>query len=198
MNKLSKEKRSQLALTVVMILVVGTGLYMGLIRYQQAKIRTLAVEKEKGNRKLAKISEIFRSGSQIETELAVIRKELDSREDEMVSDDLYSSMINNIRKFKLAYPVEIQQFNSKGQADLNLFPRFPYKQFTVSILGTAYYHDLGKFIADFENKFRSSRILNLELTTDPSQAAGEGEKLIFRMEIVSLVKPGGPSSEKKP
>ena len=69
-----------------------------------------------------------------------------------------------------------------------MLPQFPYKQIRVNINGTAYYHDLGKFIADFENTFPHIRIVNL--TIEPVNTADPGnEKLSFRMDIVALVKP---------
>jgi len=189
MKKISKEKRNQLALVTVMIALVATGLYMSLIRYQQTKLQILTLEKEKAAKKLNQISETSHTSGKIEAELASVTKELVNREEIMASDDLYASLINTIRKFKMSYDVDIKQFSSKGAASMNLVPRFPYQQFTVTILGSAHYHDLGKFIADFENHFRSSRILNLELTPDSSMDSSSQEKLAFRMDIVSLVRP---------
>jgi hypothetical protein len=75
-------------------------------------------------------------------------------------------------------------------SDVDLLPKFPYKQLKVSVTGTAYYHDLGKFIADFENTFPHIRITNLTVDTGGATAEG-GEKLAFRMEVVALVKPMG-------
>lgn len=200
MKKLSKEKKNQLALVTVMTALIATGLYMGLIRYQQAKLRSLAVEREKAAKKLGQIEDTSRSRQRIEADLTAITKELNTREGSMAADDLYASAINTIRKFKLDYDVDIKQFNSKGAASMNLIPRFPYEQFTVTIIGNAFYHDLGKFIADYENQFRSSRILNVELMPDSSQEAAGDEKLAFRLDVVSLVKPGHApaTSEKKP
>jgi Tfp pilus assembly protein PilO len=186
MNKLTKEKRNQLVLTVVIILLIAMGLYSGLIRYQQATLRNLDLEHQKANKKLTQMDEISKSGSKVDAELAGVTKELADRENEMASGDLYASMINSIRDFNKPYPVEIKQFASKGSSEMNLFTKYPYQQFTVSVTGTAYYHDIGKFIADFENHFRSSRILNLDLLPDNSK---EKEKLTFKMDIVSLIKP---------
>jgi hypothetical protein len=45
------------------------------------------------------------------------------------------------------------------------------------------------FIADFENQFQFARIINLDVTPNTGQAAGEPEKLTFKMDIVFLVKP---------
>ena len=47
-------------------------------------------------------------------------------------------------------------------------PSFPFKQVKFTITGTAYYHDLGKFIANFENTFPHIRVVNLQIQPDPS------------------------------
>ena len=58
------------------------------------------------------------------------------------------------------------------------------KKVTLTVAGTAYYHDLGKFLAGFENEFPHIRLLNLDV--NPSPAAGDAEKLVFKMDIVYL------------
>jgi hypothetical protein len=68
---------------------------------------------------------------------------------------------------------------------VDLFTAFPYKQIRFTINGKAYYHDLGKFIADFENNFPHARVVNLVIDS----ASSDGEKLSFRMDIIVLVKP---------
>ena len=71
---------------------------------------------------------------------------------------------------------------------MDLLPSFPYKQIQFTINGTAYYHDLGKFIADFENNFPHARMVNLVI--EPASGAdSSNEKLSFRMDIIALVKP---------
>ena len=75
--------------------------------------------------------------------------------------------------------------------EVDLMPHFPYKQLKVTVGGTAYYHDLGKFIADFENTYPHARIANL--TLEPvGGTADSGEKLAFRMDIIALANPTGP------
>ena len=50
------------------------------------------------------------------------------------------------------------------------------------------------FVADFENRFRFARIINLDV--EPNSAGGtnerEREKLNFKMDVVFLVKPKQP------
>jgi hypothetical protein len=107
----------------------------------------------------------------------------------MAAGDLYSWMFTTLRRFQKGYKVEIPQISSVTSSPMNLLPRFPYQQATVSVGGTAHYHELGRFIADFENAFPYMRISNLTLDLNTSPATGDYEKLSFKMEIVSLVKP---------
>ena len=64
---------------------------------------------------------------------------------------------------------------------------FRFKQVRFTVTGTAYYHDLGRFIADFENAFPHIRVVNLQL--QPADVTGSDEKLSFRMDILALVQP---------
>jgi hypothetical protein len=73
-----------------------------------------------------------------------------------------------------------------------MFPKFPYKAVQFSLRGTAYFHDFGKFLADFENRFPYLRVQNLELEPAATTSANnteDAEKLSFRLEIVTLVNP---------
>jgi hypothetical protein len=72
-----------------------------------------------------------------------------------------------------------------------MFPKFPYKAAAFNVRGSAYYHDLGQFLADFENSFPYARIQNLEIEPGAVSASGtaETEKLSFRLEIVTLINP---------
>ena len=120
-------------------------------------------------------------------------------ERDMPSGDLYLTLVNTIRKFNENYAVQISQFTPNGaDTAVNLLPRFPYRQVTVSISGAGHYHDLGKFVADFENQFPTSRILNLDLSPASVTAADDKEKLTFKMDIVSLVASSGNKSASNP
>ena len=109
----------------------------------------------------------------------------------MAVGDLYSWMINMVSTFRRDYAnVELPQFGPSAVAeDMNLFPKFPYKQATLSVGGKAHYHDLGVFISDLENKYPHLRILNLDLRQSEGGSGVDKEKLAFTMEIVALVKP---------
>ena len=71
---------------------------------------------------------------------------------------------------------------------MNLLPNFPYKQATLSLVGTAHFHDFGRFLADLENQFPHIRVVNLSLELNQSPAAEDQETVSFKLDIVTLVK----------
>ena len=103
----------------------------------------------------------------------------------MASGDLYSWTYNTLRQFKQQYKVEIPEIGHPVVGAVDLLPAFPYQQLSFSITGKAYYHDLGKFVADFENAFPHARVTDLVIVP----VGGETEELSFRMDIIALVKP---------
>lgn len=192
MSRLSKDKRNQVILVALMTLLVVVGLWYSLIRYQQENLKKINDQRNVELTKLSQIQDTIKHSKELEEDLLSVSNTLATQEEDMVSGDLYSAMVNSIRKFKLRHKIEIPQFDSVGTAmDVNLLPKFPYKQVTMTISGTAHYHDLGKFIADFENQFPFSRILNLELVPASASGPEEKDKLAFRMDIVCLVHPDG-------
>ncbi len=191
MNKLPKEKRNQLVLVILIIAVGIAGIWYGLINFQKQYLQDLADRKGSAQEKLKKIQLAIKNADQTEAELAAAGKKLADLEDDMGSGDLFSWVVNKqLRPFIAPYKVEIPQFSQLEVKEMNLLPKFPYKQATVRVGGKAHFHDLGRFLADFENTFPYFRVLNLEMEPVPLSAEGDKEKLSFSMDIIALVKPG--------
>ena len=188
MNTLPKEKRAQLALACIITLLVMGGLYFGLIRRQQETLRGFAKKLEEAHQNLDRIQETRKRSANVEAELAIVTAALARLEENMASGDRYLWMLNTVRQFKKSYEaVDILQYSTIVEGTTTLLPRFPYRQAKMSVSGTAFYHDLGRFIADLENQFLQVRIQNLELS--PAADKSSDERLLFKMEIVTLVKP---------
>jgi Tfp pilus assembly protein PilO len=199
MNRISKEKRNQLILVGIVAVAVVAGLWFGIIRSQQEELRSLAEKKTEDQTKLSQIQDTIKNSEKAKTELLAVNNQLTLAEHDMPSGDLYLSLVNTIRKFQGQYAVQISQFTPNGgDAPVNLLPKFPYRQVTVSITGMAHYHDLGKFVADFENEFPTSRILNLDLSPSSVTSSEDKEKLAFKMDVVSLVASTGNRSASNP
>jgi hypothetical protein len=91
----------------------------------------------------------------------------------------------------LGYQVDIPQFGRETPSEVGIFPKFPYRAAVFNVKGSAYYHDFGKFLADFENAFPYIRVQNIELDSlaDSSGSRESSEKLNFKMELLTLVRP---------
>ncbi len=192
MTKLSKEKKNQLVVAIILILAGIAGLYFGLISFQLRHLKDLADNKVKMADKLSRVEQSIKNADLIDKDLSATSKKLTDLEDDMANpSDVNSWLFNNIRQFKLAYKaVDVPQMSTPEVKDMNMMPRFPYKQVSLTIGGTAYFHDLGKFIADYENQYPHSRVVNLDIEPSPSMMGGERERLTFKMDIITLVKPG--------
>jgi hypothetical protein len=114
--------------------------------------------------------------------------QLRKSEADIASGDIYAWIYDTIRRFKTGYNLNIPTVSQPAIGEVDLIPNFPYKQLKLSLVGTGYYHDLGKFVADFENNFPHMRLVNLSIQT-ASDPNGASEQLSFRMDVVALVKP---------
>ncbi len=192
-RKMTKGKRNQIIGVILATLLVLGGLGYGLIKRQYDSLQVLAKKKGEDDSKLQLMETAVKNADELNATLAEVAKALGEKEATMASGDLYSWSINTLKSFKSNHKVEIPQFGDISQPTaVNLLPRFPYKQATFNVSGKAYYHDLGRFITDFENQYPFMRVVNLTLDLDPSPAAGDREKLLFKMDVITLVKPGNP------
>ena len=185
MKKLSKEKRNQLIIVVIVTVAILAVIGFGLIRSQFASLSQIENDKNDADTKLQNIKNIIKNDDAMAIELTEVTNTLLHAEEDMASGDLYSWTYNTIRRFKQQYKVEIPEIGHPTIGNVDLLPSFPYKQIQFSINGTAYYHDLGKFIADFENNFPHSRMVRLVI----EPGGDNSEKLSFKMEIITLMKP---------
>ena len=197
MNKLSKDKKQQLILVCV-----GAAAALGLIWWQgilplQDRNSKFAAKIIESRQKEADASKLVKATPQIREELEALSTKLALVEDRMVSGDTNVWIRTAIIGFKStgAYRVEIPQFSTADGVKVGVLPEFPYDAAKYRITGSAYYHNLGRFLADLENYFPYARVQNLELY--PADASAEDrEKLNFSMEIVALIKPAAAKTDK--
>lgn len=195
MNKLSKEKRDRIIAVAIVATLAIVGLWFGLIRTQKATLDERRQSALKAQEKVVNAKRRVEKEKQVQSELEEAKQQLKEVEDGMASGDLYSWLILTVNKFRARYKVEIPQFSREQITDVNIIPGFPYRSATFTLRGTAYYHDFGKFIADFENAYPFIRLANLELEPIGLPPAGtqvnseEQEKLSFRFDLITLIKP---------
>jgi Tfp pilus assembly protein PilO len=191
MNKLPKEKRDQLILVCMGTLLLLILIVFGLIRPQYDNISAINAKINAARKDLQSKEDTIKKADTVSTQLADLTYTLSQAEGDLVSGDPAQWIYNTIRNFKEHYKVDISVNSQLSMGEVDLLPHFPYKQLKVTLGGTAYYHDLGKFIADFENAFPHARFANL--TLEPVGGTGDNsEKLTFRMDIIALANPTGP------
>jgi len=185
MNRLSKEKRNQLILVIFGTVVALLLIYFCLISPENNSLLKVAVSKRKADAQLRQIVDTINLSGDTTSEMTDAAYNLLHAEEDIASGDIYAWTYDQIHQFNKSYKVDMPSISQPVISDVDILPLFPYNQLRVSVSGTAYYHDLGKFIADFENTFPHIRVVNIVL--DPANDGSE--KLSFRMDIVALVKP---------
>jgi len=189
MKRLPPAKRNQLIGVIIATLGLICLVYVVLIRPQDQKNNELGMSIKSETDRLGLYEKAIQQLTATSNALAAVSLQLAHSEGDVASGDLYAWTVDTMRRFKTNYRVEIPSIGEPSQpGNCDLLGGFPYKQIRFTLSGTAYYHDLGKFIADFENNFSHCQVINL--SADPANDNGaSGEKLNFRMDIVALVKP---------
>jgi hypothetical protein len=186
MKKLPKEKRNQVILVWLVTLgVLAAGGFVVLRAQLDAKSRAASnLEARKSQYK--HMTELLEGKEALEQKAAAASQDLAKLEYQMAdSVDVFSWAINTLRDFNQSRNVDIPQKSQPVSGANTLLPDFPYNEARLTVAGTAFFQDLGLFLADFENKFPFARITNVDI----QPATSGDEKLSFRMDIIFLLKP---------
>ena len=195
MKNLSKEKRDRLLFIGVGTFALILVMWFVLISSQRKSVETIAKQIVDQQNKVGSAERLIATSAEITNRKESAQKKLRAIEEGMASGDMYSWIIQTLNKFCVGRKVDIPQFSREVTMDVGVLPKFPYKAAVFNIRGTAHFHDLGKFVADFENAFPFIRLQNIEMEQINSSGAtatgsvGDPEKLAFRMEIVTLINP---------
>lgn len=192
MKKLPKEKRDKVIMVWMLVAMAVTAWYFVVLKWQLAVKDTARNVAEKRRMQHEDMTAMLKMKDKVTQEADEKGAALAALEAKMVSGDVFSWINTTVREFKQSREVDIPQISQPSPGDTSqLLPKFPYRQATVTVAGTGFYHDIGMFIADFENQFKFARIINLDI--EPGSSAGadakEVGKLNFKMDIIFLVKP---------
>jgi hypothetical protein len=193
-KNLPKEKRDQLLLITIGTVAVSIGLYFGLVKLQKRSLERMISQTAEQQEKVGSAMRLVTTHEETQEDLEDNLAKLKNIEQAMASGDMYSWIITTINRFRADRKVEIPQFSREIAMEVGVFPKFPYKAAMFHVRGTAHFHELGKFIADFENAFPHIRIQNIDMEPAGQSAATttqvtDPEKLAFKMEIVALINP---------
>jgi Tfp pilus assembly protein PilO len=192
MKNLSKEKRNRLILIGLGTVVIIAAIWQALVTTQKHSLEIMAQQIRDKKAKVDSAQRLVNSSSQIQKNLEGTSEKLKAIENDMASGDMYSWIILTVNKFREGYKVEIPQYSREVPCEVGMFSKFPYRAALFTLRGNAYFHDLGKFLADFENRFPYIRVQNLTVEPAASSAANntsDSEKLAFQMELVTLINP---------
>ncbi len=195
LKALSAEKKQHLAAVGMGTVLALVALYMLLIAPARQALAQLQTQTAEAEKKYTDADRLVRRGPAVQEELDRLEARLNSIESGMVDSDPVQWIRSTEIKFRAQapYAVDIPNFPFRGQGEMTMIPDFPYRAANYLFGGSAYYHDLGRYLADWENQFPYMRILNLEITPDDpgpfAAAADDRERLNFTFEVSVLVKP---------
>lgn len=194
-SRMPKEKRDKVILVGLGTVAACAGVYFALINLQLETLKGEEKRRVEAEQKVAQGRTTLKLETTVEQSYKDAAARLKAEEAHLAApSDMYSWFIQTMNDFRLGYNVDIPQYSRETPTEVGVFPKFPYHAATFTISGTAHYHDLGKFLADFENQHPYFRVQNLEMepAADPGNSASTREKLTFRMNLLTLVRPIAP------
>jgi len=192
MSKLSKDKRDKIILVTLVTAAASAAIWLLVIKPQNETLKNARAEVIKSRDQLKRGQTALTTQAQINASYENATEKLKHRESGMAApNDMYSWLIQTLNSFRAGYRVDIPQFGRELPSEVGIFPQFPYRAALFNVRGSAFYHDFGRFLADFENAFPYIRVQNIELdaATDSGVSRESGEKLNFKMELLTLVRP---------
>ena len=196
---LSSEKKQHLIVVALGTVIALALVYVFLVSPAQGALKKLGTQITEAEKKYTEADRLRKRNDAVREEMEKLEERLGAIEAGMVTGDpvLWIRSTENKFRSQAPYKVEIPNFPFRGHGDMSMIPEFPYKAAAYSFSGVAYFHDLGKYLADWENQYPYMRVLSLEMTPEDSGSAsasasasgGEREKLAFSFEVSALVKP---------
>lgn len=190
-SAITPAKRNQLILLALGTAAVCALIWwfvIGPLRQSHGTRRAFIVEAQE---KHTAVTKNMRLAESIQKDHDETQVKLEQAEEGMAQGDIYRWAIRVLRAKAPAHHVELSTFEPPAEVDWSFHPALRYRMSGVSVAGSAYYHDLGNFLATVENTFPTMRLerLQLESTRGAGKPSDEAEKLNFRLTWVTLVKP---------
>jgi Tfp pilus assembly protein PilO len=186
MTKLTKGQREKLIGIAVGTVAAMGALWFFVVSAEQSQLKEINKKTEKMKETVSSATKLVRSSLEVGLELTNRLNVLERREDGLAPDhDPYSWMLDKIGKFiQPRTGVNMREMSREELSDKGPIPHFPYRWATFHIKGVGFYHDFGKFFADFENTFPYFSIQNVEIAPATGQSE-QAEKLAYSFDIVA-------------
>lgn len=196
--KLSKTKRDRLILVAIITVALSAGVWQLFIQTAKGRLDNARQLEAAALQKYQEAAGFLEKNPALESEALARSNQLAQAE---------STMANRSDPFSWSYQL-IMRATNQANARLELrevtrpqtpgavgiIPDFPYQAVTFELRGLAFYEELGRFLADFENRhpFFQTRNLQLGLVRDAEESGNSQagtERLSFRVDVVALVQP---------
>jgi hypothetical protein len=154
MAKLTREKRDQLILTALMSAMILVAVWMLLISPTREALVKLAAEVSATDDQLTDARRVVARVAQIEVEMKATAKFLSVMEQDMVEGDPNLWIRRALNDFygQAKRSIVLPSIGVPSPGEIGVLPDFPYKAMAFRLSGKGYYHEIGKFISDFENR----------------------------------------------
>lgn len=195
MNFSPQQRRNLLALSVVTLGVL-LAFWFFLIAPARAKLKQSSEAENSLSQKIAAKKQVIRNAEELKAKFAETSLALGAAEEKMVSGDPYLWIYKMLKDFEVPQKIEFPKIDRPQFVELNLPVNIFYKTISFNVVGAATFHDLGAFLARFENLYPHIHIQHLEM--EPVGVSGvNDDKLSFAIEFRALVRPA-PVSNKTP
>ncbi|GEM_PF-758259 len=190
MPPLNPEKRKQLILLMLGAGAAVSVLWFAAIRPLQASIAEFRTKTGEVQGKIDSANRAILLSDRFRTDFEAARRKLHQAEQGIAKGDVYRWIINTLLDFQAGFKeIELTDFEQPQIGELPMPPALPYRAATFYLSGIATYHQFGKFLAAFENRFSYIRLQNLQLepantVQNIPEAPG---KLNFKMQLLLLV-----------
>ena len=217
MNKISPQKKQHILIVGASSLVIAGLLFQFGVMSKKDSIQDEEARRDEAQAKLDDGDKWIKLSKIIQTSFEENKQKLSVLETSMVpvnKNDWKVWLHTRLRDVQIRqrHDVQLGEITLDPPYDIcaDLLPKVPFAAARFRVPITAYYGDLGKFIADVENKFPYLRIENLNISVAPTvglaalegetspalekkQAPPKNERLVATMHMVSLVAIGaGP------
>jgi hypothetical protein len=189
MNSWSPERQRRLALLVVGTLVALALVWFGLISTLQAALKAKQTRIDSAQAQLNLTTRSAELADQYRQEVDAANLRLESLEGQMAHGDIYRWVVNRGADLQDQHDIYLSAPPPPRLIEVEAPPAVAYPAALYSLSGYGYFHNVGTFLADFEN---SSPFIRMKSFTIQATAPGlvgtrEAEKLSFQMDFVTLV-----------
>jgi hypothetical protein len=149
--------------------------------------------------KLKKGQAAVQQAEQIKSELEAETEKQMEIERSMASGDTYTwARQLMMDKARVGHEgINIPEVTKPADSKVGVLPDFPYRATVFTVRGSGHYHEIGTFLAGFENDYPYFQIRDLSLGPTPESGTSVGlsafrpgeEKVFFKMDVVALMKP---------